>query len=90
MVVAHQACRGKVQPGAFSRRAGEPASGRQAAPYHSRGIAFPEGVITSPSRERDFRLSDPDGQVLHQTLSRIFPNRGEFGPIPFAGPRVPR
>jgi hypothetical protein len=54
------------------------------------GIAFPDGVITTSSRERDFRLSDPDRHDLHQTLSRFCSNHGEFGPIPFAGPRVPQ
>ncbi len=55
-----------------------------------RGIAFSEGAITTSSRERDFRLSNADRHVLHQTLSRFCPNHGEIGPIPFAGPRVPQ
>jgi len=64
--------------------------GQGGVPGALRGIALPEGVITTSSRERDFRLSDPDGLVLHQSVSRFCPNHGEFGPIPFAGPRVPQ
>ena len=50
----------------FLAESGERASSRQAAPHHSRGIAFPEGVITTSSRERDFRLP-----TLMDTSGRI-------------------
>ena len=47
-------------------RSAERASSRQAAPHHSRGIAFPEGVITTSSNDSHGVVDDSESMRRHR------------------------